>query len=65
MTKTTLTAKKKAEYQKRLKEIEAELKNLQTQFRDLKKRAHGSRNKASKADDASKIDAIRKKLGLK
>jgi len=65
MTKTSLTAKKKAEYQKRLKEIEVELKGLQTQFRDLKKRARGSKEKAIKADDVSRIDKIRKKLGLK
>tara|TARA_Y100000031_G_C8084903_1_gene321381 strand:- start:503 stop:700 length:198 start_codon:yes stop_codon:yes gene_type:complete len=65
MPKTSLTTKKKARYKKRLKEIEAELKNLQTQFSDLKKRAHGSKEKAIKADDSGKIDKIRKKLGLK
>jgi hypothetical protein len=58
-------AKTKDQYEKRLKEIEVELKALQQQFSDIKKRATGTMKQAAKNKDEKMIKALRKKLGLK
>ena len=59
------TKKTKDQHKKRLKEIETELKALQQQFRDIKKRATGTMKTAAKKKDENTIASIRKKLGLK
>lgn len=47
-----------------LKEIERQLKTLQRQFLDIKKRAGGSVSVARKRADARRLSEIRKQLGL-
>lgn len=56
---------RKAELQAQLKEVELQLKALQRQFVDIKKRAGGSVSAARKRADARRLSEIRKQLGLK
>lgn len=59
-----ITAKRREELRKRLIETEAEIKALQQNFRDIKKRARGAIEGAITRDDARKLEALRKQLNL-
>jgi len=56
---------KKAELAKRLKGMELELKKMSKQFKDLKRRTAKTLNGAMTRSDKNKIEALRKKMGLK
>lgn len=59
-----ITVKKREEIRKRLGEIEAELKSLQKQFRNIKKHARGAVEKAIRRRDTHKLEETRKRLRL-
>ena len=59
-----VTPARRAALQKELLEIEAELKQLQQRFGEMKKRAVGARSGAVSRRDAREIDQIRKQLGI-
>jgi predicted nucleic acid-binding Zn-ribbon protein len=63
MLPTTTVAARKAALLAELKKLHADIKALQKDFKDIKRRGKVIVNKLYQAQDAKKVAEIRKKLG--